>query len=520
MVNLFVFLIKHPLPMKYLFLIAMIASTSLKLIAQNITPADVQLTSFYAGLSAPVGLYHCGDDRLFILEKDAGDIEIINTSGQYIGTFLDVTGLISTGGERGLLGLAFHPNYLENGYFYLNYTNTSGNTVIARYQVSANPNQANPLSATVLMTIPQPYSNHNGGHLAFGPDGYLYIGMGDGGSGGDPQNYAQNPQSLLGKMLRIDVNAGELYAIPDTNPFVGQNDTLPEIWAIGLRNPWKFSFDRLTGDLFIADVGQNVLEEINFQEASSAGGENYGWRCYEGNSAYNTAGCLNANMYVDPIANFSHGAPYNFCSITGGVVYRGNNFPALQGTYFFSDYCDGDVYALISNGNVWTAEEWFASSAGIVAFGEDLDGEVYVVNNNGTIYRLEDTCPLNPNIQSSGSNLVATSGTSYWWYLNGTLIANANAASYTPSASGSYYARVSNGTCVRQTNSVDWLVLSGISGCTYPIATNYNPSAQVDDGSCFFNLNCECPADFDQNGVVAVADLLLFLEEYGDNCND
>jgi glucose/arabinose dehydrogenase len=497
----------------FLYLTASIA-------AQTLTPVDVQLTSFYTGLATPVGIYHCNDNRLFVLEKDAGDIEIINMDGEYIGTFLDLTGLISTGGERGLLGLAFHPDYLNNGYFYVNYTNTAGNTVVARYHVSTNPNVADPASAFVLLTITQPYSNHNGGHLAFGPDGYLYIGMGDGGSAGDPQNLAQNTTSFLGKMLRIDVDNGTPYGIPTDNPFVGESGYAPEIWAVGLRNPWKFSFDRQTGDLYIGDVGQNVWEEINLQLADSPGGENYGWRCYEGDVAYNTSGCAGASNYVAPIGAYNHGNPYNFCSITGGVVYRGTMFPAMNGIYFFSDYCDGDIYSLIWNGSDWLDTELFTSAAGLVAFGEDMNGEVYVVNNNGTIYRLEDTCPFVPQISFTNGQFVASSGNQYWWYHDGNLIAGANAQAYTPNASGHYTVRVNNGSCTRESNGLDWLVMAGIPGCTYPIANNYNPTATIDDGSCFFDLNCNCPADFDQNGMVAVADLLIFIEAYGSFCND
>jgi glucose/arabinose dehydrogenase len=501
-------------------LIVLVAICPLFTLAQAITPVDVELTTFVTGYSAPVGLYNCGDERLFILEKDAGDIKIITTTGTYVGTFLDLTGLISTGGERGLLGMAFHPDYLDNGYFYVNYTNTSGHTVIARYQVSANANVANSSSAQILLTINQPYSNHNGGHIAFGPDGYLYIGMGDGGSAGDPQNYAQNPQNLLGKMLRIDVNQGTTYGIPDSNPFVGDSSTLPEIWAIGLRNPWKFSFDRETGDLYIGDVGQNVWEEINFQSASSTGGENYGWRCYEADVAYNTTGCQGAATYEAPIGAYNHSSPYSFCSITGGVVYRGANYPAMQGIYFFSDYCDGDIYSLTFDGSGWNDTELFSSNAGIVAFGEDATGEVYVVNNSGTIYRLQDTCPFTPEITADLGVLEATSGNQYWWYKDDVLINGANSATFTPTQSGHYYARVNNGTCTRQTNAFDWLVVSGIGGCTYPVATNYNPNAQVDDGSCFFDLNCNCPADFNQNGEIGVSDLLIFMELYGSSCFD
>jgi glucose/arabinose dehydrogenase len=485
--------------------------------AQNLTPVGVTVQTFYTGLSQPVGIYNCGDDRLFILEQNESDIEIINTSGQFIGKFLDLTGTTSTGGERGLLGMAFHPNYAENGYFFVNYTNTSGNTVIARYQVSANPNVANPSSATVIMTINQPYSNHNGGHIAFGPDGYLYIGMGDGGSGGDPQNYAQNKLSRLGKMLRIDVDSASPYAIPPSNPYVGNSQYLPEIWAIGLRNPWKFSFDRQTGDLWIGDVGQNTQEEIDFEPAGSAGGYNWGWRCYEGNVSHNTSGCQSQSNYNAPIMTYTHAA--SFCSITGGIVHRGNQQPALNGIYFHGDYCNAGLHAIRPNGSGGYTTTNMASTGGAVtAFGEDNNGELYFAKHNGSIMKINDSCPFYPSITSDDGTLTATTGTQYWWYKDDVLIAGENTSNYVPTASGSYYARVNNGSCTRQTNSVEWLVKGGEAGCTYAAATNYNPNAQVDDGSCVFN-NCMCPADFNHDGVIGVTDLLMFIGLYGTTCD-
>src|SRR5690606_21188454 len=236
--------------------------------------------------------------------------------------------IISSGGERGLLGLAFAPDYETSGRFYVNYTNPNGNTVIARYTVSENPNVANS-TGTVLLTIEQPFSNHNGGSIHFGPDGYLWIGMGDGGSAGDPNNNGQNKNSLLGKMLRIDVS-GESYTSPSDNPFVG-TDGADEIWSYGLRNPWKFSFDRETGDVWIADVGQNAVEEIN-RQPSITEGINYGWRCYEGNSPYQTSGCAAQETMTFPVATYNH--PGGRCSVTGGFVYRGENYPNLSGKYF------------------------------------------------------------------------------------------------------------------------------------------------------------------------------------------
>jgi glucose/arabinose dehydrogenase len=268
--------------------------------------ADAQITlgfeSVASGLASPVGIYHAGDGsrRLFILQQ-AGQI-LIHDGAQVRPTpFLDIATLVSCCGERGLLGLAFHPDFASNGLFYVNYTNTAGDTVIARYRVSDDPNAADPGSAQILLTIVQPFANHNGGQLAFGPDRFLYIGMGDGGSGGDPDNRAQNLGDLLGKLLRLDVDGGVPYAIPASNPFRNTPGARPEIWAWGLRNPWRFSFDRLTGDLFIADVGQATREEVDFQPASSHGGENYGWRLMEGTLCFNPASGCNDGSLTLPI---------------------------------------------------------------------------------------------------------------------------------------------------------------------------------------------------------------------------
>lgn len=489
------------------------------MLAQDLTPPDITLETFFTNTNVPVGLYNCGDHRLFIVEQNQSDIEIIDTTGQYIGTFLDLSSLTSTGGERGLLGLAFHPNYAQNGFFFVNYTNTSGNTVVARYQVSSNPNQANPQSAQTVITINQPYSNHNGGHIAFGPDGYLYLAMGDGGSAGDPQGRSQNPQVLLGKMLRIDVDALP-YTIPSDNPYVNSSDTLPEIWSFGLRNPWKFSFDRLTGDQWIGDVGQNLWEEINLEPAASGGGHNWGWRCYEGNAEYNASGCGAQGNYDFPVKVHAHNE--GFCSITGGIVYRGSAYPALQGIYFYSDFCDGDIFTLTPDGNGgFTGANLAAAGSGVVAFGEDAAGEIYVVKTSNVIYKILDSCPFQPGLVSTGNGSLQTSvGDDYWWYRNDELIAGANEQSYTPTQPGSYHARVSNGICTRQTNAVEWIIRSGIGGCTYANAINYLAEAQVDDGSCIFSVNCDCPADLDANGFIGLSDLLLFLEQYGTFCHD
>src|SRR2546428_1302280 len=292
--------------------------------------AEAQLTLGFepvaSGLHSPVGVTHAGDGsrRLFILEQ-AGRILIHDGSRVLPSAFLDVSALVSCCDERGLLGLAFHPDYVANGLFYVDYTNTAGDTVIARYHVSADANVADPSSAQILLTIPQPFANHNGGQLAFGPDGFLYIGMGDGGGVGDPGNRAQNLGELLGKILRIDVNGAAPYAIPATNPFRSTPGARPEIWALGLRNPWRFSFDRQFGDLFIADVGQDKREEVGFQPAASAGGENYGWRLMGGAPCLKPSGGRNDGR-PNP-APLQDRPPPDHCSTTRGHRHPGGRLP-------------------------------------------------------------------------------------------------------------------------------------------------------------------------------------------------
>lgn len=354
----------------------------------------INLQSFATGFTQPVEITQTGDSRLFVVEQ-TGRIKILNSNGSVNATpFLNVSSIISTGGERGLLGLAFHPNYASNGYFFINYTNTAGNTVIARYTVSGNPDIAN-TSGLILLTITQPYSNHNGGSIKFGPDGYLYIAMGDGGSAGDPGNRAQNINENLGKMLRIDVNStiAPYYINPPTNPYVGiaGND---EIWAIGLRNPWKFSFDKTTGDLWIADVGQGVWEEVN-KVSPTLANVNYGWRCFEGNAVYNSTGnCATITGTTAPlvVVNHSTGA----CSITGGYVYRGTTYPNLVGKYLFSDYCLGKIGVTTSTGATTFSNTF---SGNFVSFGEDYLGELYISDLAGTIYKITDTSLSNESFE-------------------------------------------------------------------------------------------------------------------------
>lgn len=349
------------------------------------------LIPFASGFTSPVGITNAGDDRLFVVGQ-RGTIHIVSADG-IVSTqlFLDIRDRLVSGGERGLLGLAFHPQYKTNGYFFVNYTGVDNTTHISRFRVNPNDsNLADPLSEFKIMSIAQPYSNHNGGDLCFGPDGYLYIGMGDGGSGGDPGNRSQNPKELLGKMLRIDIDNGNPYSIPTTNPFYGSTAVLPEIWASGLRNPWRFSFDRLTGDLWIADVGQNAVEEVNFQPADSKGGENYGWRCYEGNQAYNSSGCDPGSSYTFPVYAYPQGPE---CSVTGGYVYRGSATSPLYGKYFFTDYCSDRIWTLHKVGNNWIKEDFgrFTGNS-FSTFGEDASGKLYVAGiSSGNIFRINDS---------------------------------------------------------------------------------------------------------------------------------
>jgi glucose/arabinose dehydrogenase len=346
-----------------------------------------------AGLRFPLGVTHAGDGsgRLISLEQ-TGRVVVHDGSQVLPSPFLDVSALISCCDEQGLLGLAFHPRFATNGLFYVNYTNTAGDTVIARYQVSGDPNRADPASAQILLTVAQPFANHNGGQLAFGPDGFLYIALGDGGDGGDPGNRAQNLGTLLGKILRLDVDGASPYAIPADNPFRTTQGAQPEIWAYGLRNPWRFSFDRLTGDLFIADVGQNVREEVNFQPAASPGGENYGWRRMEGTLCFNPPSGCNDGTLTLPILEYDHRSTPRNCSITGGYRYRGARFPQFLARYFYGDFCSGRIWNGIQNGETWSAAELIITTFGITSFGEDEGGELYVVHHgsgtNGTLQRL------------------------------------------------------------------------------------------------------------------------------------
>ncbi len=343
---------------------------------------DLTLTPLVNGLQQPLFVTHAPGDseRLFVLEQ-VGRVRVVQAGELLAEPLLDIGGLITCCGERGLLGLAFHPNYSENGYFFVNYTDSNGTTQIVRYK--ATNNVADPDSAKTILSVQQPHSNHNGGMIAFGPDGYLYIGMGDGGSGGDPDNNGQNLDSLLGKMLRLDVDNGDPYAIPEGNPFVSEN-ARGEIWSYGWRNPWRFSFDKGTGDMWVGDVGQEQIEEISFQAAGQSGG-NYGWRLMEGLHCYDPGSDCNDGSLVLPVLEYPHSEG---ASVTGGYRYRGSAIPELQGIYIYGDFTNGKLWLASEQEGVWQAALWQDSNMNISSFGEDANGELYVVDYNGAIYQL------------------------------------------------------------------------------------------------------------------------------------
>lgn len=358
--------------------------------------AQVYITPYATGLAGRISdIATNGDGRLYVTTQ-MGSIYIISQGGvlnpvPFLNIQPKVTPTsVNNTGEQGLLGLAFSPDYANDQTFYIYYTNKSGigNSILARYKATSNPDIADSLSEEILLDIQQPYTNHNGGCLKFGNDGFLYLGLGDGGSSGDPGNLAQNMNEYFGKILRIDVSLQPTgYTIPPTNPYYSVVGAKQEIWASGFRNPWKFSFDKLTHDLWIGDVGETTWEEIDFQPASSSGGENYGWRCYEGNATFNTSAGCNSS-YTFPVYDYSHSATGG-CAVTGGYVYRGTENPSMQGIYFFADYCNGSVYALDPNNQNSVVIAGTFPGRFFGTFGEDDSGELYLGDNdNGTVYKI------------------------------------------------------------------------------------------------------------------------------------
>ena len=362
----------------------------------NIPPVTwptISLTPVVSGFSLPILVTNAGDgsNRMFIVEQ-GGTILIYKNNALNGTPFLDITGRVNSGGERGLLSLAFPPNYASVHHFYVFYTDSAGALTISRFGLTGNPDVADATSEQIVLSIPHSdNTNHNGGMLAFGPDGYLYFGSGDGGGGGDGPNNAQNMNILLGKILRIDVETGNptTYTIPASNPFVGVAG-LDEIWASGVRNPWRYSFDRLTGDMYIGDVGQGAWEEVDFQPAGFAGGANYGWHVLEASHCYTpSSGCTPPAAYVPPVAEYNHGSSDSFgCAITGGYVYRGASYPSMVGVYFYSDYCTGRMFAMQNVSGTWVTTQLIDTPYNVSSFGEDEAGNLYVVDLGGAIYQV------------------------------------------------------------------------------------------------------------------------------------
>ncbi|HET6579051.1 MAG TPA: PQQ-dependent sugar dehydrogenase [Gemmatimonadales bacterium] len=381
-------------PPRTRYLLAVLAGACGSGDAAGLGPPDgavpVALQEVASGLSFPLALTAPpGDSRLFIVEK-GGAVRVVREGVLLPTPFLDLGGRVSTGGEQGLLDLAFDPAYATNGRFIVHYTDVNGNTTVSAFRVSpGDPDQADPASETVLLTAEQPFDNHNGGRILFGPDGMLYIGLGDGGSGGDPGGRGQSLVELLGDILRVDVTGGTSYTIPPDNPFAGRTDARPELWSVGLRNPWRFDFDPATGDLYVADVGQNAWEEVDVATvAQGAGrGANFGWNVMEGTHCYAAATCDTTGLVL-PVLEYSHAEG---CSISGGYVYRGAAIPGLQGHYFYADYCSGWVRSFrFQDGQATDPRQWptLAPGGGIPGFGRDASGELYVLSVEGRVFRI------------------------------------------------------------------------------------------------------------------------------------
>jgi len=426
---------------------------------------DVSLELFASGFDSPCEIANAGDERLFIVEQ-GGKIKILYPDGtQESSPFLDITSKVSSGGEKGLLGLAFAPDYCTSGNFYVNYTFVASGqlkTRISRFSVNPeNENEALVNSEDSILEFDQPFSNHNGGHIEFGHDGYLYIGTGDGGSGGDPQNKSQNTGSMLGKLLRLDVSTSP-YGIPADNPFVDSEGN-DEIWAYGLRNPWKFAFDGETGDLYIGDVGQNAIEEVNFQDAGEVGGGNYGWRCYEGSAPYDMSQCGDVGEVIYPVFEYNHNQVH--CSIAGGRIYRGNAFEMLDGKYLVCDLCSGDYWLVWQENGEWHHYEGGLLAGGVVAFGEDVWGELYAAKlSAGSIWRVvEASGSLQEHITLIDDNTLKSNlaGTTYTWYLDGVLIENENGQTLEVYENGVYSVVITDDMgCTIEANSFDVVFVS------------------------------------------------------------
>lgn len=483
--------------MKKAILILLLSLPLLVPAQQN--PVRIALHTWATGLSKPVFATHAGDERLFVVLRQ-GTIRIVADSMQVLPVpFLNITPLVqSASNEQGLLGLAFDPGYADNGYFYVYYTHGSGPGVsrISRFQVSADPNVADASSEVVLYTVPQPFTNHNGGCLQFGPDGYLYCGFGDGGDQNDPQGNAQNLGAALGKMIRIDVSQHtDTYAIPPDNPFVATAGALPEVWASGLRNPWRFSFDALAGDLWIGDVGQNQWEEVDFWPAGNNNGPNFGWRCREAyipTPGVNQSGCAALGPFVEPVAAFDHGQQ-GWCSVIGGYVYRGTRFPHLFGKYIFTDYCNGDFLSFGENFDVDTLLQ--TDVYGFSGFGQDAAGELYVTDvEHNLVKKVVDACPMpDPEIDFDGATLTSTAADSWQWYLGGVAITGATGMSFEPVIDGMYQVLASFGDPCTLYSEPLQVVVTGLSG-----PEGFGPSVFPQPASSSVQVRTEVPSRVEQ----------------------
>lgn len=445
--------------MRKVFVLACL-SGALALSAQSLNRPKVALQPWAAGLIQPVNISSAGDDRLFISEK-GGTVRIITDSMVVLERpFLDITDRVdNAGNEQGMLGMAFDPGYQENGYFYMYYIfgTGAGFSRISRFQVTADPDSADAGSEQVLYEWEQPEWNHNGGTLQFGSDGYLYMAFGDGGGSNDTYQNAQDLTDPLGDIIRIDVSAHDsTFLIPPDNPFADQDgsDTLPEIWAYGLRNPFRWSFDRLTDDLWIGDVGQVTWEEVDFWPAGDNSAPNFGWRCREGfstNMQVDQAPCGDSADYVSPVAAFDHvpenGGGQGWCSVIGGYVYRGTAWPHLYGHYIFTDYCAGDFITFAAGGMSDVDTLLMTTTAGFSGFGEDVDGEMYVTNIlEGQVSKLVDPCPMaDPEIVGFDAALFTPEGQGFQWILNGVPIPGATEQGYLPVVLGDYQVLVDFG---------------------------------------------------------------------------
>ncbi|MGV3637608.1 MAG: PQQ-dependent sugar dehydrogenase [Flavobacteriales bacterium] len=457
--------------------------------------AVLDLVPWAEGLTAPVDIVSAGDDRLFVVQQN-GVISIITDSMTIEPTpFLDISDSVVFDGEQGLLGLVFDPDFQSNGYFYVNYISATGglHSRISRFSVSDDMDVADSTSERIIYTVEQPFSNHNGGDLEFGPDGYLYSAFGDGGGVGDPLGNAQDLSDPLGDIIRIDVSdTAVAYTVPDDNPYVLTSGVLPEIWASGLRNPYRFGFDQTTGDLWIGDVGQGAYEEIDLIDALNAGGENFGWRCYEGFEEYDTTGCGPIGDYQLPVTVHFNGGD-GWCAIIGGRVYRGAQWPNLVGRYIYTDFCVGEFWSIteLAPGNYFS-EALLTNEviSGWSCIGEDANGELYACNvSNGMIYKIVDACPMpRPTITFENGELISSEASSYLWYLNGEPIPGATEQRYTPTENGDYFVQAAMNGCVLKSDiypvmTTNVVVMTTLAPSILPNPADENATITIPDGT-------------------------------------